>query len=59
MGPVGITEPISLSGPSEFDVIKTQELEKVYTCSFFVFLVFSVTSWMNSCSFLGYFFFPF
>ncbi|KAJ8619723.1 hypothetical protein MRB53_028252 [Persea americana] len=28
MGPVGITEPISLSGPSEFDVIKTQELEK-------------------------------
>lgn len=27
---LGVTEPISLGGPSEFDVIKTQELEKVY-----------------------------
>ncbi|KAK1302739.1 hypothetical protein QJS10_CPB12g00288 [Acorus calamus] len=25
---LGVTEPISLSGPSDFDVIKTQELEK-------------------------------
>ncbi|XP_058091789.1 nuclear poly(A) polymerase 1-like [Magnolia sinica] len=25
---LGVTEPISLGGPSEFDVIKTQELEK-------------------------------
>ncbi|KAK8940184.1 hypothetical protein KSP40_PGU009198 [Platanthera guangdongensis] len=27
-GHLGVTEPISLSGPTEFDVIKTQELEK-------------------------------
>jgi len=26
---LGITEPISLAGPSEDDVIKTRELEKV------------------------------
>ena len=26
---LGITEPISLGGPSEEDVIKTRELEKV------------------------------
>lgn len=28
---LGITEPISLSGPTEDDVIKTRELEKVYS----------------------------
>jgi len=28
-GRLGVTEPISLSGPTEFDVTKTQELEKV------------------------------
>ncbi|ONK81373.1 uncharacterized protein A4U43_C01F28350 [Asparagus officinalis] len=27
-GRLGVTEPISLGGPTEFDVIKTQELEK-------------------------------
>lgn len=27
---LGITEPISLSGPTEYDVMKTCELEKVY-----------------------------
>lgn len=27
---LGITEPISLSGPTEYDVIKTRELEKVH-----------------------------
>lgn len=26
---LGITEPISLGGPTEYDVMKTQELEKV------------------------------
>jgi len=26
---LGITEPISLSGPTEYDVAKTRELEKV------------------------------
>ena len=26
---LGITEPISLGGPTEYDVIKTHELEKV------------------------------
>lgn len=26
---LGVTEPISLGGPTEFDVIKTRELEKV------------------------------
>ena len=26
---LGVTEPISLAGPSESDVIKTKELEKV------------------------------
>lgn len=29
----GITEPISLGGPTELDVIKTQELEKVLLLS--------------------------
>lgn len=33
---LGITEPISLSGPTEEDVIKTRELEKV---PFLLFLV--------------------
>lgn len=28
-GRLGVTEPISLGGPTEFDVVKTQELEKV------------------------------
>lgn len=26
---LGITEPISLGGPTDYDVIKTRELEKV------------------------------
>lgn len=26
---LGITEPISLAGPTEYDVMKTRELEKV------------------------------
>ena len=26
---LGITEPISLGGPTEYDVMKTKELEKV------------------------------
>lgn len=26
---LGITEPISWSGPTEYDIIKTRELEKV------------------------------
>lgn len=30
---LGITEPISLSGPTEYDVIKTRELEKVLSFS--------------------------
>lgn len=28
---LSIKEPISLSGPTEYDVIKTRELEKVYS----------------------------
>lgn len=36
-GRLGVTEPISLSGPTEFDVIKTQELEKVKSCRITVF----------------------
>lgn len=31
---LGITEPISLGGPSEYDVTKTNELEKVFKCCF-------------------------
>ena len=31
---LGITDPISLSGPTEYDVIKTRELEKVLGCCF-------------------------
>lgn len=27
---LGITEPISWSGPTEYDITKTQELEKVW-----------------------------
>ena len=30
---LGITEPISLAGPTEYDVIKTRELEKVSVCT--------------------------
>lgn len=30
---LGITEPISLGGPTEYDVIKTGELEKVVICT--------------------------
>lgn len=30
---LGITEPISLAGPTEDDVIKTCELEKVFVCT--------------------------
>lgn len=29
---LGITEPISLGGPTDYDVIKTNELEKVTDC---------------------------
>lgn len=35
---LGITEPISLGGPTEYDVIKTRELEKVL-----VWLIFNLT----------------
>jgi hypothetical protein len=36
---LGITEPISLAGPTEEDVIKTHELEKVlFICSYCEFL---------------------
>ena len=31
---LGITDPISLSGPTEYDVLKTRELEKVLGCCF-------------------------
>lgn len=41
----GVTEPISYGGPSEFDIVKTQELEKVTSLSLsfhriFIFLTF-------------------
>lgn len=42
---LGITEPISLGGPTDYDVIKTRELEKVSTifqfncCLSYVYLV--------------------
>jgi len=29
----GVSEPISMGGPTEFDVIKTRELEKVLLIS--------------------------
>lgn len=32
---LGITEPISLGGPTDFDVIKTRELEKVWSLQVF------------------------
>lgn len=31
-GYLGVTEPISWSGPTEYDINKTQELEKVQPC---------------------------
>ena len=38
---LGITEPISLSGPNELDVAKTQELEKVLV-TLFIFSSFAL-----------------
>jgi len=35
---LGITEPISLGGPTEYDVIKTRELEKVLIIVIFFLL---------------------
>lgn len=37
---LGITEPISLSGPTEYDVIKSSELEKV--SSFYLFILYFI-----------------
>lgn len=44
---LGITEPISLGGPSEFDVIKTRELEKVSVMNLSWLLWFVI--WLFSC----------
>jgi poly(A) polymerase len=36
---LGITEPISLGGPTDYDVTKTRELEKVRSLLGFVFVI--------------------
>lgn len=50
-GYLGVTEPISWSGPTEFDITKTQELEKVSLCSWaFVYvssLIFGKIGFLN------------
>ena len=39
---LGITEPISLAGPTEYDVMKTKELEKVLVVLLMIFCGFDV-----------------
>lgn len=46
---LGVTEPISLGGPTEFDVVKTQELEKVYNLYFLLMGSFYVVKLMLFC----------
>lgn len=43
---LGITEPISLGGPTDYDVTKTRELEKVWSLLSFVYVNCEI---INSC----------
>lgn len=52
---LGITDPISLSGPTEYDVIKTRELEKVldyFHLSSIIYCKYAVFSPEFGCLFL-------
>ena len=43
-GYLGVTEPVSLSGPTEIDVLRTQQLEKVRCRTFSIKKTFTFSS---------------